>query len=93
MCENLPQGLLRLDRGQASSQYEVSILIAPDQHARGLGLAALRLARRLMPMQKFTAFILPSNEGSLRLFNRAGYKAAGGGWFTQNSTSKIALTA
>jgi UDP-2,4-diacetamido-2,4,6-trideoxy-beta-L-altropyranose hydrolase len=89
MCADKPAGLLRLDHSEASAKYEVSIVIAPDQHGRGIGIAALRLARRLMPMQDFSAYVLPGNEASRRLFDRAGYKASGGGWLAQNSVSKL----
>lgn len=52
-------GVVRLDRmtkeNNASSRWEVSIYIAPDKYGLGLGLAALRLARRLVPEGEFMA--------------------------------------
>lgn len=75
-----PAGTLRLDRtqtGGGSAGYEVSILVAPDQHRRGVGGAALAAARRLVPDARLVAEVLPQNFASLRLFESAGYVAAG----------------
>jgi RimJ/RimL family protein N-acetyltransferase len=75
--DGVPAGVLRLDRsgldGEPEQGYEVSILVAPDRYRRGLGLAALRLARRLVPEAPLLAEILPGNAGSAALFARAGF--------------------
>lgn len=68
-------GMLRLDRKNSEPlQFEVSILIAPDFHGRGIAPMALRLARRLVPFGDFLAYIRPENRASLRAFAAAGYQ-------------------
>jgi UDP-2,4-diacetamido-2,4,6-trideoxy-beta-L-altropyranose hydrolase len=69
-----PTGMLRLDRLQvAAPAYEISIAIDPDWHRRGIGLAALSLARRLAPGADLLATVLSGNEASAALFKAAGY--------------------
>ncbi len=69
-------GMLRLDRrsDEARSCHEVSILIAPEYQRQGIGAAALRLARRLVPQDDLVAEILPKNDASRALFSAAGYE-------------------
>lgn len=68
-------GMLRLDHKNLKPlQFEVSVLIAPNYHGRGIAPMALRLARRLVPFGEFLAFIKPENRASLRAFAAAGYK-------------------
>jgi len=73
-----PAGLLRLDpHGDA---LEVSILIAAAAQGRGVGRAALALARRLAPGRDLWAEVLPGNDRSRALFRAAGYADADGNW-------------
>jgi UDP-2,4-diacetamido-2,4,6-trideoxy-beta-L-altropyranose hydrolase len=73
-----PAGLLRLDpHGQG---LEVSILIAVAAQGRGVGRAALALARRLAPGRDLWAEVLPGNDRSRALFRAAGYRHADGNW-------------
>ncbi len=70
-----PSGVLRLDlRDEAPRTFEVSILVAPGFQKSGVGQAALALARRLLPGDRFLAEVDPMNEASLGLFGRAGYR-------------------
>jgi UDP-2,4-diacetamido-2,4,6-trideoxy-beta-L-altropyranose hydrolase len=73
-----PAGVIRLDRLRKEScavpRWEVSIYIAPDKYGLGLGLAALRLGRRLLPDGEFKAEVLPENAASHALFRKAGYE-------------------
>lgn len=74
-------GVVRLDRmAEADNSFEVSIYIAPERHGRGLGNAALRLARRLLPDAELLAHVLPQNQVSRALFLAAGY-VPGPEWF------------
>ncbi|AMN43455.1 UDP-2,4-diacetamido-2,4,6-trideoxy-beta-L-altropyranose hydrolase [Rhodoplanes sp. Z2-YC6860] len=74
-AERAPIGMLRLDRVAADAPtYEVSIAIDPDWHRRGVGLAALSLARRVVPGADILATVLPGNEASAALFKAAGYQ-------------------
>jgi UDP-2,4-diacetamido-2,4,6-trideoxy-beta-L-altropyranose hydrolase len=78
-----PAGVLRLDCIDAAAQpqrWKISIFVDPDRYGRGIGLAALRCARRLLPEMEFAAEVLPENERSHRLFRRAGYVAREGGY-------------
>jgi UDP-2,4-diacetamido-2,4,6-trideoxy-beta-L-altropyranose hydrolase len=73
-------GYVRLDRlatNEAVPAYVVSIAIDPAMHGRGIGVAALALARRAVPGAVLNAKVLPENEPSKRLFARAGYQSAG----------------
>jgi L-amino acid N-acyltransferase YncA len=72
MHRNKPAGTLRLDpRGDA---LEVSIVVAPEFRRRGIGAAALTLARALRPKHELLAHILPANAASRALFIAAGYR-------------------
>ncbi len=79
----VPAGLVRLDRGAHTT--EVSIVIAPENRSRGLGRAALGLARNLVPRDRLTAFVKPENTASQRLFADAGYAPAGDGLLHHDS--------
>jgi len=74
-AEQAAIGMLRLDRVNVDAPtYEVSIAIDPDWHRRGIGLAALSLARRLVPGADLLATVLSGNEASASLFKAAGYQ-------------------
>lgn len=83
-CDDIPAGVLRLDPlsqpSVATEIFEVSILVAPNYYRRGIGAAALRLARRLVPDAEIRATVLPENHASHRLFQRAGYSPVVGGY-------------
>jgi UDP-2,4-diacetamido-2,4,6-trideoxy-beta-L-altropyranose hydrolase len=93
MRDNAPAGFIRLDRGEHIDGYEVSIVTAPGQGRRGIGAAALKLARRLLPESTIRAFVMPENRISLRLFEKAGYKSVGDNWYVQHPTAMMAVTA
>jgi UDP-2,4-diacetamido-2,4,6-trideoxy-beta-L-altropyranose hydrolase len=76
MYQDFSVGMLRLDHKKSDPlQFEVSILIAPDYHGRGIAPMALRLARRLVPFGEFLAYIKAENRASFRAFAAAGYKS------------------
>ncbi len=75
--DGIPAGVLRLDPMIEESGYEVSILVAPDLQARGIGRGALRLARRLLPDEDLLAEVLPENAASHASFRGAGYIPSG----------------
>ncbi len=79
VCDGEEVGTIRLDRQDALS-YEISIVISADCYGKGLGLAALDLARRLIPEARINAEILPGNTRSEALFTKAGYLPTGYGW-------------
>lgn len=82
-CERRDAGVLRLDRRpdrDSFPAFEVSILVAPDQHRAGIGKAGLALARRLVPGAVLLAAIYRDNTPSLSLFHGAGYIADGDGY-------------
>lgn len=75
-----PVGFVRLDRlnsDLADANFEVSVAVCPKFHGRGIGSAALVLARRLNPAAVFDAEILPDNTASQALFVHAGYQRVG----------------
>lgn len=69
-----PAGVLRMERHKETAGcFEVSIFVAPGDHGRGIGKAALRLARRLLPDAELFAHVLPENMASRSLFLGAGF--------------------
>ena len=79
-CEHRAAGIVRLDRRPDRGSlpaFEVSILVAPEQHRDGIGKAGLALARRLIPGAVLLAAIRCDNTPSLALFRSAGYIADG----------------
>lgn len=81
--DDTPVGLLRLDRTE-KGEYEISILTDPAAYRQGIGLAALKLARRFLLDARLLAQVLPGNESSRLLFEKAGFHALGGGWFVHD---------
>jgi UDP-2,4-diacetamido-2,4,6-trideoxy-beta-L-altropyranose hydrolase len=71
-ADGTPSAMVRLDVTQAG--IEVSILVAPDCHGRGIGKAALLLAAKILPRRAYQAAISPQNLASQRLFQSAGYQ-------------------
>lgn len=72
-------GHIRLDnRGDF---FEVSILIAPIYYGRGIALAALELLHDLHQDKVIRAEVLPQNEASQALFQKAGYKTDKDNWY------------
>ena len=77
----MPVGSVRLDRlpdQGGIARHEVAIAIDPTQYGQGIGSAALRLVRPLMPGAVLDATILPKNKVSRALFKGAGYAAVSG---------------
>lgn len=76
-----PVGMLRLDRlaeRGGPPHYEVSLVVRAAFGNRGIGTAALALARRLLPGAVLKAGIALANVTSRRAFARAGFRPAGG---------------
>lgn len=88
--DDVPVGVLRLDRLPERSRakrvacLEVSILVAPSHHRRGIATAALRAARTANPGAMLYAMILPDNTASAALFRQCGYSKVGK-WFVNCS--------
>jgi len=78
-CDGQPAGSLRLDQAEAGS-FEISIVVSSAFRGRGIGLAALTLARRLVPEAELHAEVIAGNIGSEALFTTAGFTPAGYGW-------------
>jgi RimJ/RimL family protein N-acetyltransferase len=79
VCDGEAVGTLRLDRLDWLA-YEISIVVSTSFYGRGIGLAVLELARRLVPEARLKAEILPGNTRSEALFTKAGYLPTGYGW-------------
>lgn len=78
MLGDEPAGVVMLDACTPASPgtlaFEVSINVGVRHTRRGVGLAALRSARRLVPDVELHAHILHANTGSLGLFRKARYR-------------------
>jgi RimJ/RimL family protein N-acetyltransferase len=74
--EGEPAGFVRLDRlaGVGVPSFEVSIAVDEAFHRRGVGSAALTLARRFSPCSELIATVLRGNVASERLFVAMGYR-------------------
>ncbi|WP_432467958.1 UDP-2,4-diacetamido-2,4,6-trideoxy-beta-L-altropyranose hydrolase [Agarivorans sp. Z349TD_8] len=68
-----PLGMLRLDQLADQSQYEISIITAPNVRRTGVAKAALQLARDCFPKADFYATVLPENKASNQLFQKQNY--------------------
>jgi UDP-2,4-diacetamido-2,4,6-trideoxy-beta-L-altropyranose hydrolase len=77
--EDEPAGFVRLDRLEAddTASFEVSIAIDEAFHRRGVGSAALALARRFSPCSELIATVLQGNVASEKLFAAMGYRREG----------------
>lgn len=73
-----PVGVLRFDRLDAAPSYEISILVDPRLHGRGVAAAALRLGQTLLRGATLHAEVDPENAASLQLFRGAGFHPADG---------------
>ncbi len=71
-------GMVRLDKvSNRPVTLDISVAIDGRLHGKGLGGAALTLARRLAPGADLVAAVLPDNRASLALFAAAGYRPDG----------------
>ena len=81
IADDNPVGSIRLDRlpdDGGSVRYEVAIAIDPRYYSQGIGTAALRMVRTLMPGAVLDAMVLPDNKPSQSLFVGAGFAAVSG---------------
>jgi RimJ/RimL family protein N-acetyltransferase len=79
-CDGQDAGLLQLrpDTSLESERgFEVSILLAPSNQGRGVGKAALLLARNLLPGVSLFATISDENARSISAFQASGYRKIG----------------
>ena len=77
-ANHISVGSVRLDRltnDNGLARHEIAIAIHPDFYDRGLGLAALRLVRALVPGAVLDATVFPENVASRALFSSAGFIA------------------
>ena len=74
-----PVGILRFDWLAGRDAFEISILIAASSQGQGVGGCVLELGKRLLATERVIAAIHPENRASIRLFERAGYRAAAPG--------------
>ena len=83
---NEDAGVLRVDFEQHRDRPAgiVSLYVAPEVSGRGIGTAALRAARRLVPDLPLDAEIDPRNTASLAVFRTAGYKQIDQRWHCSN---------
>ena len=76
-----PLGLVRFDvHPIEGADAEIGIQVAPEARGRGVGAQSLLLsvgAAQDLGLRRILARIRPSNRASLRLFERAGYRAGG----------------
>ncbi|HUN49414.1 MAG TPA: GNAT family N-acetyltransferase, partial [Stellaceae bacterium] len=73
--DGLPVGVLRFDQLDATPIQEISILLDPRLHGRGIAAAALRLGQQLFRGAILHAEVDPANAASRRLFQQAGFQA------------------
>ena len=83
--DNNPCGVLRFDRSTENdrAESEVSILIAPDLHGRGIARAALALGRILLANETLWAYVQDDNAASVALFQGAGFRFEDGAYWAR----------
>ncbi len=80
--ENEVIGMCRLDFGfKTKEQYEVSILVNPDQRSKGIGTKILEMSCTsfftLLPIDSIIARVKKDNFVSIKLFENAGFSLQG----------------
>lgn len=99
MHGDVPVGALRLDlrtgtngewkkSERAGTLHDVSIFVAREHTGLGIGTAALRSARRLIPWAHFVADVHAENAASHALFRAAGYHFEDGRYVCQPNASR-----
>ena len=84
---DLPVGVLRLDKYADPRTYEVSISISNSYQGCGIGKAALRFTQKALVGWSFRAEVHPDNIASRILFSSAGYREEQENIFLFSSTS------
>lgn len=79
--ERVAVGFIRLAPREEDDSLEVSILVAPNVQGRGIASRSLNRLRALLPGRALTAFVVPQNERSVRLFTGAGFEPTGDNWY------------
>jgi UDP-2,4-diacetamido-2,4,6-trideoxy-beta-L-altropyranose hydrolase len=86
-----PAGVLRFDaRDQVTdhTDFEISVLTAPERYGLGIAGHALALGRVLLDEWALYAYVDPANHASNRLFERAGYeRSAEPGWLVDRASA------
>jgi RimJ/RimL family protein N-acetyltransferase len=72
--DGMPAGVIRFD--DLHGEREVSIYLSPAMKRQGIATAALRLLTG-----KLVAEVRPENTASVRLFERAGFRRCGDGFY------------
>ena len=83
-CGGADAGVVRVDLGEhrGRSAGVVSVYLAPGLSGRGIGTAALRAVRRLIPDIPLDAEIDEKNAASRAAFAKAGYRQVDTRWYT-----------
>ena len=85
--DGAPAGVVRLDTVEGPAAFEISIFVDPARKQRGIGGAALKAVRRLMPWATFHAWVHPDNTASQRLFEGAGFSFVDDHYISRPSSS------
>ena len=85
--DKIPAGVLRFDRTMKKDVpvIEVSILVAPGLHGRGIAKAALALGRILLANETLWADVQDDNVASAALFLSAGFRLENGTYWAQGT--------
>ena len=76
VSEGTSAGLVRLDKKE-SGEYEVNILIAPEQQGKGIGIAAIAETKKIaagLEIKKLVARVKPGNIPSQKIFEKNGFE-------------------
>lgn len=95
--EGIPTGMLRLDRIRPNfpgspfpdKAYVISILLDPAYQGTGIASTALLAAADLLPGTLLVAEVLPANEASHRLFQKARYGLVAEGIYAYLAPAKV----
>ena len=67
-----PSGVVRLEPRE-DGDYEISVLVAPAAHGRGIGTASIRRILARHPRDTVHAFVKTTNPASQRAFEKSGF--------------------
>ena len=68
-----PSGVVRLEPRGSGPDWEISVLVAPGAHGRGIGTAAIRRILARHPRDTVHAFVKSTNPASQRAFEKSGF--------------------
>lgn len=81
LCNEVPAGVVRLDKQDENESFEISILLSPDYYKKGIASVALEMVKTLYPRALLLAHVRQENMASRKLFTSQGFRAFKQEWY------------